>query len=99
MWKDLKTKKSNTILCLEYEEFAYVEIDKIKKDNINFFSLELEIYDTYNNNFVLYKMDDVLKVLSVFKEEVEQLYDRFNDLSKKELDDFLDDLDEKLNNY
>lgn len=99
MWNELKTKKSNTILCLEYEEFAYVEIDKIKKDNIDFFSIELEIYDIYNNNFVLYKMDDVLKVLSAFKKEVERLYDIINDLTEDELDDFLDKLDDTLNNY
>lgn len=99
MWETRKSRKANSILCLEFNEFAFVEVEKIKKENLNFFSIEFDIYDIYNNNFVLYKMEDVTNILNLFKKEVERLYNIINDLSDSELDDYLDKLDDLLNDY
>ena len=67
MWEEIKSKKENAILCLEYNDFAFVEVEKIEKESINFLSVELEIYDIYHNSFMLYKMDEVSKLLNIFK--------------------------------
>ena len=99
MWETKKSRKTNSILCLEFNEFALVEVEKIKKDNLNFFSIEFDIYDIYNNNFVLYKMEDITNILNIFKKEVERLYNIIDDLSDNELDDYLDKLDDLLNDY
>ena len=99
MWEAKKSRKANSILCLEFNEFAYIEVEKIKKENLNFFSIEFDIYDIYNNNFVLYKMEDITNILNVFKKEVERLYNIIDNLSDEELDNYLDKLDELLNDY
>lgn len=33
MWETRKSRKANSILCLEFNEFAFVEVEKIKKEN------------------------------------------------------------------
>lgn len=99
MWEEIKSKKENAILCLEYNDFAFVEVEKIKKESINFLSVELEIYDIYHNSFMLYKMDEVSKLLNIFKTKVEELDRVIDDYSDDELDSFIDKLDDLLNDF
>ncbi len=99
MWEEIKSKKENAILCLEYNDFAFVEVEKINKESINFLSVELEIYDIYHNSFMLYKMDEVSKLLNIFKTKVEELDRVIDDYSDDELDSFIDKLDDLLNDF
>ena len=48
---------------------------------------------------MLYKMDEVSKLLNIFKTKVEELDRVIDDYSDDELDSFIDKLDDLLNDF
>lgn len=56
MWEQKKSKHPTIILCLEYEEFAAIEVEKILKGSIPQYTINVDIYNIINDSMVLYDL-------------------------------------------
>ncbi len=99
MWKQIPTKKLNILLNLEYKDFAKIEVEKSQKESVVCFTLNLWISYVLETSLDFYKMEDLSRILTYIKKEIEDLDERLDSMSRKELDAWKDLFEHKINEY
>lgn len=97
MWDILKSARTNVVMNLGYEDFATIEVEKmIKASNVDHYVINIDIYDVFETSVDIYKIKELEKALNEIKEEIEFLYDNIPLYNQDEIDEFLEDFQEKL---
>ena len=100
MWNQLKPRRENIILAFEYDDFAYLEVERVNKNSVSFYTININIVNgIFDTSLVLYKMSDVTAALNYIKERVEFLDKNYEELSNDEYNKFFDDFERKLNEF
>lgn len=98
MWDILKSSRANVVMNLGYEDFASIEVEKmIKSSNVDHYVINIDIFDVFETSVDIYKIKELEKALNEIKEEIEFLYDNIPLYNQDEIDEFLEDFQEKLN--
>lgn len=100
MWKQNETNKSNIILSLDYNNFAFIEVEKkTSNKGVLFYEINFQIDNITNQSTVCYNIEDVKTVLENCKPSIEDLYDNIDEMSDSEIYDWLDEFVETINDF
>lgn len=99
MWEQKKSKHPTIILCLEYEEFASIEIEKILKGSIPQYTINVDVYNIINDSVILYDLKDVEKALNEIKKSIEELYEDIPLMNDDEITSWVEEFQDCLAVY
>lgn len=99
MWETLKSNQPNSILSLEYEEFASINVEKIQKGSLYEYIVDINIYNLLEDSIVTYSMKELEKSLEFIKEKIEDLYNSYDSYSDIELNEWIDNFQDEIEEY
>lgn len=99
MWETLKLNQPNSILSLEYEGFASINVEKIQKGSLYEYIVDINIYNLLEDSIVTYSMKELEKSLEFIKEKIEDLYNSYDSYNDIELNEWIDNFQDEIEEY
>lgn len=103
MWRQIPTKKMNVILKQEYgevdNEFASLTVEKVTKEQVTCFTLTIWISYVLEISLDFYKMEDLTRILTYIKKEIEHLDETIDEMTRSELDTWKENFTHQINEY
>lgn len=100
MWKQIEANKTGIIISLNYNDFAYIEVEKrTNNKGVLLYEVNFQINDVTNQSVVCYNINDVKTILENCKENIEDLYENVENMSDSDIYDWLDEFVEVINNF
>ena len=99
MWEQIKSKHPSVMMKLEYEEFANIEVEKTISGAISKYVINVEIYDICNDSCTFFDLREVESSLKRIKKEIEELYNEIPLFDNNDLENWVEDFHDLLNEF
>lgn len=99
MWEQIKSKHPSVMMKLEYEEFASIEVEKTISGSISKYVINVEIYDICNDSCTFFDLREVESSLKRIKKEIEELYNEIPLFDDNDLENWVEDFHDLLNEF
>lgn len=101
MWNQVKPSTPNTLMVVEYEDFATIEVVKKtnKTNSITHYTFNIDIVDVTEQSIDIYKLEDIENVMTRVKAAIEELYDEIPAMSNDDIEMWIDNFLELCNDY
>lgn len=99
MWEQIKSKHPSVMMKLEYEEFANIEVEKTINGAISKYVVNVEIYDICNDSCTFFDLREVESSLKRIKKEIEELYNEIPLFDDNDLENWVEDFHDLLNEF
>lgn len=100
MWQQVKSNKYNVIISLNYEDFAFINVEKrINNKGVTIYEINFHIEEVTDQSVELHNINEVSKILEQSKPLIEELYDSYDEFDDNDIYDWLDDFVNTINNY
>ena len=100
MWEQVKSNKYNVIISLNYEDFAFINVEKrINNKGVTIYEINFHIEEVTDQSVELHNINEVSKILEQSKPLIEELYDSYDEFDDNDIYDWLDDFVNTINNY
>ena len=99
MWEQIKSKHPSVMMKLEYEEFASIEVEKNINGAISKYVINVEIYDICNDSCTFFDLREVESSLKRIKKEIEELYNEIPLFDDNDLENWVEDFHDLLNEF
>ena len=99
MWEQIKSKHPSVMMKLEYEEFANIEVEKTISGAISKYVINVEIYDICNDSCTFFDLREVESSLKIIKKEIEELYNEIPLFDDNDLENWVEDFHDLLNEF
>lgn len=99
MWEQIKSKHPSVMMKLEYEEFANIEVEKTISGAISKYVINVEIYDICNDSCTFFDLREVESSLKRIKKEIEELYNEISLFDDNDLENWVEDFHDLLNEF
>lgn len=99
MWEQIKSKHPSVMMKLEYEEFANIEVEKTISGAISKYVINVEIYDICNDSCIFFDLREVESSLKRIKKEIEELYNEIPLFDDNDLENWVEDFHDLLNEF
>ncbi|MBE6132293.1 MAG: hypothetical protein E7180_02715 [Erysipelotrichaceae bacterium] len=99
MWEQIKSKHPSVMMKLEYEEFANIEVEKTISGAISKYVINVEIYDICNDSCTFFDLREVESSLKRIKKEIEELYNEIPLFDDNDLENWVEDFHDLLNEF
>ena len=100
MWENVKNSRNTVILSLSYEDFATIQVEKRMRNNgMIEYEISFHIEDVHDSLISWFKLEDVEKILKVSKSLIENLYDEIDGMDDIEIDEWIEDFEDQVNDF
>jgi hypothetical protein len=101
MWEPKKITHPSVVVKLEYEDFAMLTVEKRRNKSsvVDEYEVTIDIFDICIETVYMYEFKEVEKCLVFIKQAVEKLYDEIGYYTELEIDQWIQEFEEDLNQY
>jgi hypothetical protein len=99
MWNQEKPKRNNVIIYATFEDFANIEVEKRIKGSLAHYEILIHVEDICDESIDLFSLDEVTKALSFVKEKIEKLYDDIPLMEDEDLEKWIEEFEEEIEEY